>query len=151
MVVDDEIEMRIALETTLKREGHHITLAENGKQALEKLNEDSFDLVLTDVKMPKMNGVELLKALKQKSPKTVAIMMTAYGDIDNAVETIKAGAFDYLLKPFSAEILVATVNRAFLNKNSSKNEFVRLTPEMTSSSGRERRIVTQKQTDAGTY
>ena len=121
MVVDDEIEMRIALETTLKREGHQITLAENGKQALEKLNEDSFDLVLTDVKMPKMNGVELLKALKQKSPKTVAIMMTAYGDIDNAVETIKAGAFDYLLKPFSAEILVATVNRAFLNKNSPKN------------------------------
>jgi len=143
LVVDDEIEMRIALETTLKREGHHITLAENGKQALEKLNEDSFDLVLTDVKMPKMNGVELLKALKKKSPKTVAIMMTAYGDIDNAVETIKAGAFDYLLKPFSAEILVATVNRAFLYKNSPKNEFVRLTPEMTSSFGRERRIVTQ--------
>lgn len=143
MVVDDEIEMRIALETTLKREGHHITLAENGKQALGKLNEDSFDLVLTDVKMPQMNGVELLKALKKKSPRTVAIMMTAYGDIDNAVETIKAGAFDYLLKPFSAEILVATVNRAFLNKNSPKNEFIRLTPEMTSSSGRERRIVTQ--------
>ena len=66
MVVDDEIEMRIALETTLKREGHQITLAENGKQALEKLNEDSFDLGLTDVKMPKMNGVELLKALKKK-------------------------------------------------------------------------------------
>ena len=143
MVVDDEIEMRIALETTLKREGHHITLAENGKQALEKLNEDSFDLVLTDVKMPKMNGVELLKSLKKKSPKTVAIMMTAYGDIDNAVETIKAGAFDYLLKPFSAEILVATVNRAFLNKNSTKNEFVRRAPEMSNPSGRERRIVTQ--------
>jgi len=69
LVVDDEIEMRIALETTLKREGHQIILAENGKQALEKLNEDSFDLVLTDVKMPKMNGVELLKALKKNRRK----------------------------------------------------------------------------------
>ena len=69
LVVDDEIEMRIALETTLKREGHSITVAENGKQALEKFNADSFDLVLTDVKMPKMNGVELLKALKKNRPK----------------------------------------------------------------------------------
>ena len=143
MVVDDEIEMRIALETTLKREGHSITVAENGKQALEKFNADSFDLVLTDVNMPKMNGVELLNALKKKSPQTVAIMMTAYGDIDNAVETIKAGAFDYLLKPFSAEILIATVNRAFLNKDFTKNEPVRLTSKINKPSGQGRRIITQ--------
>ena len=143
MVVDDEIEMRIALETTLKREGHSITVAENGKQALEKFNADSFDLVLTDVNMPKMNGVELLNALKKKSPQTVAIMMTAYGDIDNAVETIKAGAFDYLLKPFSAEILIATVNRAFLNKGFTKNEPVRLTSRISKPSGQGRRIITQ--------
>jgi DNA-binding NtrC family response regulator len=143
LVVDDEIEMRIALETTLKREGHSITVAENGKQALEKFSADSFDLVLTDVNMPKMNGVELLNALKNKSPQTVAIMMTAYGDIDNAVETIKAGAFDYLLKPFSAEILIATVNRAFLNKSFTKNEPVRLTSKISKPSGQGRRIITQ--------
>ncbi len=143
MVVDDEIEMRIALETTLKREGYSITIAENGKQALEKFSADSFDLVLTDVNMPKMNGVELLYALKNKSPQTVAIMMTAYGDIDNAVETIKAGAFDYLLKPFSADILIATVNRAFLNKSFTKNEPVRLTSKISKPSGQGRRIITQ--------
>ena len=143
MVVDDEIEMRIALETTLKREGHSITVAENGKQALEKFSGDSFDLVLTDVKMPKMNGVELLKALKKKSPQTVAIMMTAYGDIDNAVETIKAGAFDYLLKPFSAEILIATVNRAFLNNGFTKNESLRVTPKTSKPSYQKRSIITQ--------
>jgi len=143
LVVDDEVEMRIALETALKREGHHITLAENGEQALERLSEGAFDLVLTDVKMPKINGIELLKTLKKKSPQTATIMMTAYGDIDNAVETIKAGAFDYLLKPFSAEILIATVNRAFLDKSTTKNEFVRRTPEISKTPDRERRIITQ--------
>jgi DNA-binding NtrC family response regulator len=143
LVVDDEVEMRIALETTLKREGHTVILAENGKQALERFSEGPFDLVLTDVKMPKMNGVELLKALKKKSSQTVAIMMTAYGDIDNAVETIKAGAFDYLLKPFSAEILIATVNRAFLDENSAKSERSYLKPEISKNILRERRIITQ--------
>jgi DNA-binding NtrC family response regulator len=143
LVVDDEVEMRIALETTLKREGHTITLAENGEQALERFNEGHFDLVLTDVKMPKMNGVELLKALKKKSSQTVAIMMTAYGDIDNAVETIKAGAFDYLLKPFSAEILIATVNRAFLDESSTKNVRNHLKPEINKNTLGERRIITQ--------
>ena len=143
LVVDDEVEMRIALETALKREGHSITLAENGEQALERLNEGAFDLVLTDVKMPKINGIELLKTLKKKSPQTVTIMMTAYGDIDNAVETMKAGAFDYLLKPFSAEILIATVNRAFLDKSSTKNELVRLAPEISKIPDLERRIITQ--------
>jgi DNA-binding NtrC family response regulator len=143
LVVDDEVEMRIALETTLKREGHSITIAENGEQALEKLGESTFDLVLTDVKMPKMNGVELLKALKKKSSSTVAIMMTAYGDIDNAVETIKAGAFDYLLKPFSAEILIATINRAFMDKKSAKNVLVDPTPAISRTPNRERRIITQ--------
>ena len=85
LIVDDEVEMRVALETTLKREGYRLTLAENGEQALERLNEDTFDLVLTDIKMPKMNGIDLLKKLKKQSPKTVASMMTAYGEIDNAV------------------------------------------------------------------
>jgi len=143
LIVDDEVEMRIALETTLKREGYKLILAENGEQALERLNEDTFNLVLTDIKMPKMNGIELLKILKQQSPRTVAIMMTAYGDIDNAVETMKAGAFDYLLKPFSAEILVATVNRAFLDEGSAKVGPVRSTLETKKLPTEERRIITQ--------
>lgn len=142
LIVDDEVEMRIALETTLKREGYNLSLAENGEQALERLDEDKFDLVLTDVKMPKMNGIELLKNLKQQSPKTIAIMMTAYGDIDNAVETMKAGAFDYLLKPFSAEILVSTVNRAFLDEYSTKNESSKSLPEVKKIPSEERKIIT---------
>ena len=143
LIVDDEVEMRIALETTLKRENYKVTLAEHGEQALERLSGDTFDLVLTDVKMPKMNGIDLLKILKQQSPRTVAIMMTAYGDIDNAVETIKLGAFDYLLKPFSAEILIATINRAFLDKGSTRAELVRPAPKTSKIPNRERRIITQ--------
>ncbi|MCH8157962.1 MAG: sigma-54-dependent Fis family transcriptional regulator, partial [Nitrospinae bacterium] len=142
LIVDDEVEMRVALETTLKREGYSLALAENGQQALQRLGEESFDLVLTDVKMPKMNGIELLKALKQQSPQTMAIMMTAYGDIDNAVETMKAGAFDYLLKPFSAEILVATVNRAFLSDFTPVDP-VRTPPDLEKHPRHGRKIVTQ--------
>lgn len=117
LIADDESEMRVALETTLKREKFQITCAEDGKQALSKLEDEEFDLVLTDVRMPKLNGLELLRAVKEKSPKTQVVVMTAYGTIDNAVEAMKEGAFDYLIKGsgFSADVLVSTVNRAFLN------------------------------------
>ena len=70
LIVDDESEMRLALETTLKREKFHLTCAEDGKQALEKMEDDDFDLVFTDVRMPKLNGLELLRSVKEKSPKT---------------------------------------------------------------------------------
>jgi len=116
LVVDDESEMRVALETTLKREGYQPVCAEDGKKAWEQIQNEAFDLIVSDVKMPRMDGVELLRAVKLHSPKTIVIMMTAYGDIDNAVETMKTGAFDYLLKPFSAEILISSVNRAFMTE-----------------------------------
>ncbi len=114
LIVDDESEMRVALETTLKREGYPYVSAEDGAEALEKFKNGSFDLVISDVRMPRLDGVNLLREIKQRAPETAVIMMTAYGDIDNAVETMKMGAFDYLLKPFSADILISTVNRAFM-------------------------------------
>jgi DNA-binding NtrC family response regulator len=117
LIVDDESEMRVALETTLKRENYQLTCAEDGQQALDLFNNRNFDLVLTDVRMPKLSGLELLRAVKECSPKTPVVMMTAYGTIDNAVEAMKEGAFDYLIKGsgFSADVLVSTVKRAFLN------------------------------------
>ena len=117
LIVDDESEMRIALETTLKREDYQLVCAEDGKQALDLFEDDAFDLVLTDVRMPKLSGLELLRAVKERSPKIPVVMMTAYGTIDNAVEAMKEGAFDYLIKGsgFSADVLVSTVKRAFLN------------------------------------
>ena len=117
LIVDDEPEMRIALETTLQRENYQLVCAEDGKQALELFENQVFDLVLTDVRMPKINGLELLREVKERSPETPVVMMTAYGAIDNAVEAMKEGAFDYLIKGsgFSADVLVSTVKRAFLN------------------------------------
>jgi len=116
LIVDDETEMRAALTEALKREGHSIVTADNGQTALEKFDEETFDLVLSDVKMPKMNGEELLREIKSRSPGTPVIMMTAYGTIDSAVQSMKDGAFDYLLKPFSAEILASSITRAFQGK-----------------------------------
>ncbi|MDA0690929.1 MAG: sigma-54 dependent transcriptional regulator [Nitrospinae bacterium] len=140
LVVDDESEMRVALETTLKREGYQPVSVQDGKAAWEKIEHESFDLIISDVKMPRMDGVELLRAVKQHSPKTIVIMMTAYGDIDNAVETMKVGAFDYLLKPFSAEILISTVNRAFLKEpETTARQPAPTPPEKTVS---ERKIIT---------
>ena len=97
-----------------------MTCVEDGKQALKKMEDDDFDLVLTDVRMPKLNGLELLRSVKEKSPETKVVMMTAYGTIDNAVEAMKEGAFDYLIKGsgFSADVLVSTVKRAFIEPGS---------------------------------
>ena len=117
LIADDEPEMRVALETTLQRENYQLVCAEDGEEALQQFENQVFDMVLTDVRMPKLSGLELLREIKERSPKTPVVMMTAYGTIDNAVEAMKEGAFDYLIKGsgFSADVLVSTVKRAFLN------------------------------------
>ena len=146
LIVDDESEMRVALETTLKREKFQLICAEDGKQALDKMEDDDFDLILTDVRMPKVNGLELLRAVKERSPKTQVVMMTAYGTIDNAVEAMKEGAFDYLIKGsgFSADVLVSTIKRAFLDPGSYVPPVLRPTTQMESL-GDMKRIVTQNE------
>ena len=146
LIVDDESEMRVALETTLKREKFQLICVEDGKQALDKMEDDDFDLILTDVRMPKVNGLELLRAVKERSPKTQVVMMTAYGTIDNAVEAMKEGAFDYLIKGsgFSADVLVSTVKRAFLDPGSYVPPVLRPTTQMESL-GDMKRIVTQNE------
>ena len=112
LVVDDEPDMRDALTVALRREGLCISTAANGVEALEKVQGQSFDLIITDVRMPRMGGLALLQELKRTSPTIPVIMMTGYGRIEDAVEAMKAGAFDYLLKPFSLEDLKAVVAKA---------------------------------------
>jgi DNA-binding NtrC family response regulator len=112
LVVDDEPDMRDALTAALRRDGLCISTAANGIEALEKVQAQSFDLIVTDVRMPRMGGLALLQELKRTFPSIPVIMMTGYGRIEDAVEAMKAGAFDYLLKPFSLEDLKAVVTKA---------------------------------------
>lgn len=112
LVVDDEALMRNFLLEALKRKGFEAVGAENGEKALKLLQDQSFDLVITDMKMPGLTGLDVLKKIKEISPQTIAIVITAFGTIENAVEAMQAGAFHYLIKPFSLETLMATIEKA---------------------------------------
>jgi DNA-binding NtrC family response regulator len=111
LVVDDESEMRSALSHALTRDGFAVESAASGMKALSKIKNDPVSLVITDLKMPEMSGMEVLGAVKKMAPEIPVIVITAYGSIHNAVEAMQAGAADYLLKPFSFETLGSTVKR----------------------------------------
>jgi DNA-binding NtrC family response regulator len=111
LVVDDESEMRSALSHALTRNGFSVESAASGMEALVKIKKDPVSLVITDLKMPEMSGMEVLGAVKKATPGIPVIVITAYGSIHNAVEAMQAGAADYLLKPFSFETLEATVKK----------------------------------------
>ena len=113
LVVDDEKNIRQGLGRFFESCKYDVTLAESGAQAIQLMAEtESYDVVLSDWRMAEMNGLELLKAIKAKFPDTAVILMTAYGTIDNAVAAVKAGAFDYLTKPFSLDQVRHAVERA---------------------------------------
>lgn len=112
LVVDDEPEMRSALTMALERAGLCVSTAIHGIEAREKLQAEPFDLIITDVRMPHMGGLALLHEMKRTTPAIPVVMMTGYGRIEDAVEAMKAGACDYLLKPFSVEDLKAVVAKA---------------------------------------
>ncbi|GAB6059093.1 sigma-54-dependent transcriptional regulator [Desulfonatronum parangueonense] len=116
LVVDDDPTILHLLQTRLSSAGYRVLAASNGEQALEKLIEQPVDLVLSDVKMPGMNGTELLQEVKSSWPHTPVILLTAYGRIPEAVAMVQQGAADYLTKPFDGRELVAKVN-ALLVRN----------------------------------
>ena len=112
LVVDDEPLMRKFLEEGLKRKGYLVEIAENGKEAFGKLLKGSFDLVVTDMKMPDVSGLDVVRKAKELSPHTQVIVMTAHGTIENAVEAMRLGAFHYILKPFTFDALAVLIKKA---------------------------------------
>ncbi|MFZ0565890.1 MAG: response regulator, partial [Chlamydiales bacterium] len=112
LIVDDEPLILGFLEETLKRQRFLVDVAANGKQALSLLKKNTYDLVLTDLKMPDMSGMEILRFTQEVSKQTVVIVMTAYGTIENAVEAMRSGAFHYLLKPFTPDTIETLIKKA---------------------------------------
>jgi two-component system response regulator FlrC len=111
MVVEDDSELREALNETLTLAGYHVATAEDGQAALQQMDDQPFDLVVSDIQMPRMDGHSLLKKIKGLHPELPVMLMTAYGSIQQAVDAMRDGAIDYMVKPFEAEVLVNMVSR----------------------------------------
>jgi DNA-binding NtrC family response regulator len=112
LVVDDEELNRDLLQQILDREGYEVAIAANGQEALALLRQEPFHVVLTDLKMPGMTGVEVIRELKMLAPSTMGIIHTAYGSVETAVEAMKAGAYDYVTKPVRRDELLVVIQRA---------------------------------------
>src|SRR3974390_3486930 len=112
LVVDDEPEMCETCRKILARQGHEIWVAEKGEAGLQRLRETPIDLAIIDLRLPDMDGLEVLRQAKKINPDMIAIMITAHGTVDTAIEAVREGAFDYLLKPFSMAELEVTTQRS---------------------------------------
>ncbi|MET0411797.1 MAG: sigma-54 dependent transcriptional regulator [Polyangiaceae bacterium] len=112
LVVDDEENIRLVLRTLLKRHGYEVETAAGGEEALGLVEAFGPDVVITDVRMPKMGGLDLLSTLKAKGNDATVIVMSAYGNLDQAIDAIKAGAYDYIQKPFKPEEVVLALRKA---------------------------------------
>jgi len=112
LIVDDEMLVRNFLAETLRRKGMDVMLAENGQKALQLIRESAFDLVITDLKLPDTTGLDILCKVKELHPSTIVMIITAYGSIENTVEAMRLGAFNYIQKPFSAEVIEAAIEKA---------------------------------------
>jgi DNA-binding NtrC family response regulator len=118
LVVDDDTELRKVLSSILSEEGYSVETVENGKQAIRVSEKTRFDLALIDIKLPDMEGTELLHRLKEKQPHIVMIIITGFPTLENAIETVNEGADGYLLKPFDIPKLLETI-RKHLNKETA--------------------------------
>jgi len=112
LIVDDEIILRNFLSETLRRKGFDVVTAESGSKTLSLLKETNFDLVITDMKLPDTTGIEILRKIKELNPQTIVVIITAFGSIENAVEAMRLGAFNYLIKPFSPDAIEAVIEKA---------------------------------------
>ncbi len=123
LVVDDELAIRSLVGELLTDEGHVVTLAEDGEDALEKFKKEWHEIVFSDIRMPKMTGIELLGEIKKMTELTQFIIMTSHASVDNSIAALKKGAFDYILKPFDdLEVVVDAAKRAIANLSAIREQ-----------------------------
>jgi two-component system, NtrC family, response regulator PilR len=134
LVIDDEQSMRDFLSIMLKKEGYEVVAAENGEHGLKAIHAEIYDLVITDVKMPKVDGIEVLRTIKEVSPETVVIVITAFATTDTAVQAMKLGAYDYITKPFKVDEIKLIIQKA-LEKHHLRKENILLKREIAARAG----------------
>lgn len=117
LVIDDEENIRIVLTNILSREGYLVSLAASGEEGLEEIQRETVDYILCDVRMPVMDGIKFLGEMRDRGIRAPVIMLSAYGTVDSAVEAIKAGAFDYVFKPFKPDEILLTLKKAEEREN----------------------------------
>jgi DNA-binding NtrC family response regulator len=157
LVVDDDRDVVDYLLEMLRDDGHDVVGTTDADDALARVSNDGFDLVIADVEMPKLRGTELMAAIHAKRPEQLVLLITAFGSIDTAVKAVKAGACDFITKPFRHEVLQVAVERAFRERR-MRREIVRLrsalrpqtTPEIVAHSGAMQRVVDVARRVAGT-
>lgn len=120
LVVDDEESLRLSMKFKLKAAGFDVDVAEDGEVALEKMKSEAYDVVLLDINMPRMSGIEALGLIRQRHPQTEAIMLTGFADFTTAIECLKTGARDYLVKPIDTTELVTRLRSLLRSRSSEK-------------------------------
>ena len=117
LVVDDEESIREFLDIMLRKEGYEVTCAEDGQKAIETLKKKTFDMVISDLQMPNVTGLELLKHVKETYSELFFMLITAFGTTESAVEAMKMGAYDYITKPFKIDEVRINIANALRSKN----------------------------------
>jgi len=116
LMVDDELALQKTVQMLLSEEGHQITTCGDGSEAKKLIEDSEFDLLISDIRMAPVSGMDLLKYVRDIKPNLPVVMLTAYGHVETAVEALRMGAFDYVAKPFKIDKLFDVVSRALASK-----------------------------------
>src|ERR1700756_2316115 len=116
LIIEDEPDIREMLQWGLGNQGHQVMVAADGKEALEKIRQEDFEVVVSDIRIPGIDGLEVLRATKDIAPATEVVMMTAYAELQYAIECIRGGAFDFIQKPLTIAALNSTIDRALQHR-----------------------------------